>query len=104
TNVPYEAELRNLFDLSDLQTTLRSIRNAENLRKKFDAESDVEGLRRLRELAISVKRSPMKKYIETGEAIQWITLWLQSPELFENWIKLRTSSGDFKERFGQLEV
>ena len=113
SDVPYEAEFRNLFDLSDPRTALRSIRNAENLRRKFAAENDGEGQRRLRDLAVLSKKTAVddavakkrqnEKHI-LSETAQWITLWLQSPELFENWIKLRTTSDDFKTRFGDLDI
>jgi hypothetical protein len=103
SSIPYEAEMRNLFDFSDPRTALRSIRNAENLRKKFASEGDAEGLRKLRELAIWEKKS-IKPAAFGAEALAWLTLWIQSPELFDNWIKLRTSAKDFIERFGELKV
>jgi hypothetical protein len=28
-----------------------------------------------------------------------LTIWLQSPELFENWIKLRRNSAEYKLKF-----
>lgn len=101
-SIPYEAEFRNLFDLTDLRTTLRSIRAAENLRKKFVLDEDAEGQRRLRDLAVNFKDSSGKNRETAKEATQWLTLWIQSPELFENWIRLRTSTADFRERFGEL--
>ena len=113
SDVPYEAEFRNLFDLSDLRTTLRSIRSAENLRRKFAVENDNRGQRRLRDLAVSTKKTAVdeataKKHLSEkqvlNEAAQWLMLWLQSPELFENWIKLRIASEDFKARFGDLDI
>jgi hypothetical protein len=113
SDIPYEAELRNLFDLSNLKTALRSIRNAENLRRKFASENDSEGQRRLRDLAVLTKKMVVDDAFATkqqredlllSEAAQWLKLWLQSPELFENWIKLRTASDDFKNRFGALDI
>lgn len=104
SDVPYAAEFRNLFDLTDLRTTLRSIRNAENLRKVFAAEDEQEGLRRLRELAIEMKSVQGKLTVTRKESIEWLTLWLQSPDLFETWIRLRTSSEDFRAKFGEIET
>jgi hypothetical protein len=34
------------------------------------------------------------------EISEWLTIWLQSPELFENWIKLRRDSAEFRKKFG----
>jgi hypothetical protein len=107
---PYDAALKNLFDLSDLNRAERSLRNAENLRKKLQTENDKEGLRLLRQTAIDAKaaaRAAAKDKTATeevrhiqNEAVEWITLWLQSPELFENWVKMRRGSRDFKTTFG----
>jgi hypothetical protein len=41
-----------------------------------------------------------KKRSEKVEIAEWFTIWLQSPEIFENWIELRRVSKDFKEKFG----
>lgn len=34
-----------------------------------------------------------------AEIAEWITHWLHSPTIFENWVKLRTSSEEFRSRF-----
>jgi len=52
---PHEAEFRNLIKTGDLNSIERSIRRAENLRKKFLSETDKNGLRQLRDEVIDVK-------------------------------------------------
>jgi len=106
---PYDAMFRNILKFSDFKQTLISIRRLENLRKKFVAENDREGLRQLRELAVKGKRRARMiagnekveaaKRAEKQEIAEWFTLWLQSPEIFENWIELRQKSKDFEEKF-----
>jgi hypothetical protein len=105
---PYDAPLRDIIDLSDLKTAARSIKNLENLRRKFEKEGDREGLRLLREKAIAKKKegataksSAASREI-AAEAVQWLTLWLQSPEIFDAWLKMRVASKDFKARFGDI--
>lgn len=34
------------------------------------------------------------------EVGQWLTIWLQNPEIFGEWLTLRRSTADFRERFG----
>jgi len=34
------------------------------------------------------------------EYVQWLTVWLQNPEIFADWAGLRRSTADFQERFG----
>lgn len=106
---PYDAMFRNILKFSDFKQALISIRQLENLRQKFLRENDKEGLRLVRETAIKGRnRASMisknekvdgQKRDEKGEIAEWFTLWLQSPEIFENWIQLRQNSKDFLERF-----
>lgn len=98
---PYKAEFRNVLNLDDLKKTRSSIKKLENLRKKFTADGDKEGLRLIRERAIAAKKDLPKD--ATGDEIaQWLTVWLQTPEMFENWLKLRERSADFEAKFGKL--
>jgi len=106
---PYDAMFRNILKFADFKQTLISIRRLENLRRKFTMENDREGLRLMRETAIKGKhRAQMiannekvsdEKRAEKQEIAEWFTLWLQNPEIFENWITLRQNSPDFIERF-----
>ncbi len=109
---PYDAAFLNLFDLNDLRTSIRSIQQMENLRRKFETAGDREGLRLLRQNAIAAKETKLvsskkpkldaKQRLEAGEIAEWLTIWLQSPELFEQWVKLRRGSADFISRFGEI--
>ncbi len=110
---PYDAMFRNILKFSDFKQARDSIRRLENLRKKFLAENDREGLRLVRETALKGKsRAQMiaknekvekKKREEKQEIAEWFTIWLQSPEVFEHWITLRQSSPDFTNRFAENE-
>ena len=106
---PYDAMFRNILKFSDFKQTIVSIRNLENLRQKFLRENDKEGLRLVRETALKGKnRAQMigknpkvdeTKRAEKTEIAEWFTIWMQSPEIFDNWIVLRQNSKDFKSRF-----
>lgn len=95
---PYTAEFRNILKLETFSQALSSIRNLENLRKKFFADSDKEGLRLVRERTIQAKNELDKSAISV-EIAQWLTVWLQTPDAFENWIALRKRSPDFIAKF-----
>lgn len=101
---PYDAAFQGLLDMADLRSALRSIRNAENLRKQFEREQNTEGLRLLRDRVIAEKKRILSKNTTppTAEIAEWLTLWLQSPGLFENWFELRRKSADFISRFGEI--
>ena len=109
---PYSAAFANLIDTSELDQALHSIRRMENLRRKFETESDREGLRllrkkavdekdRSRDLAQSSKNSAIRR-LTAGEIAEWLALWLQSPDVFETWVKLRRGSPDFISKFGDI--
>ena len=110
---PYDAVLLNILDTSSLKTTLRSIRAMENLRRKLQNDNDAEGSRLLREKAIAEKDRVLAvaakagagsaKQLESREIAEWITLWLQSPDVFETWLTLRRKSADFVSKFGEMQ-
>ncbi len=52
---PYDAMFRNILKFGDFKETLISIRQLENLRRKFLSDNDKEGLRLVRETAIKGK-------------------------------------------------
>ena len=35
------------------------------------------------------------------EVVQWLTVWLQNPQIFPEWLALRRATAEFKERFEQ---
>ena len=109
---PYDAAFVNLVEVGDLRTTLKSIRQIENLLRKFETAGDREGLRLLRKKVIAEKDNKIRESknagaskesrLEAGEVAEWLTLWLQSPELFETWVKIRRGSADFVSKFGKI--
>jgi hypothetical protein len=108
---PYDAMFRNVLKFADFKQAAGSLRNLENLRKKFARDSDRTGLRRVRETALKGKqRAQMiagnknvdaKKRAEKAEIAEWFTIWLQQPEIFETWVELRRQSKEFRERFSE---
>ena len=111
---PYDAMFRNILKFSDFKQTLNSLRQLENLRKKFVAEDDREGLRLMREIALKGKnrasmiskneRVAPEKRREKQEIAEWFTIWLQNPEVFESWVALRQNSPGFKKQFAHKEL
>jgi hypothetical protein len=106
---PYAPMFRNILKLSGFKQVLFSISNLENLRKKFVNDSDKEGLRLVRETALSGKNRTLeianneileqKERNKNAEIAEWFTIWLGSPEVFESWVELRKNSKDFKSKF-----
>jgi hypothetical protein len=110
---PHEAEFRNLANFTTLDAAYRNIRRVENLRRKFVDAGDKEGLRLLRQELLDAKSYLLKNSRErkldalsrhtNREIAEWLTIWLQSPELFENWIKMRQKSAEYRTTFSSGE-
>src|SRR5206468_4622314 len=56
---PYDAALRNVLKLDDLRSTLISIANLENLRRKYADDGDKHGLRYVRQTGIRAKNEAL---------------------------------------------
>jgi hypothetical protein len=106
---PYQAMFRNILKFSSFEQAASSIRRLENLRKQFERTKDEEGLRRLREEAVKGKRRTQmisrnqkvneKKRAEKEEMARWFIVWLETPEIFEEWLDLRLRSEEFRKQF-----
>jgi len=111
TQDPYEAMFRNVVKFSNFDEAAATIRRLENLRKQFARTGDREGQRRVVAAALKGKqRAQMisrnekvveRKREEKAEMAEWFTVWLNQPEIFEDWLALRRRSKDFRERFGE---
>lgn len=93
------------LNFSGLVESADSIKKLDELRKKFEQEGDRASLRRVREMALKFKQEAgrmarskivaLEKRAEAGEIAQWITIWLQEPGIFEDWLSLRQRSPEF---------
>jgi hypothetical protein len=104
---PYDAALRNIVDLSTFKTAAASIKRLENLRKKYAAEGDREGIRLLMATAREARRSALQRAAKPegglhAESAEWLRIWLETPDVFEPWFDIRVNSAHFKETFGDL--
>ena len=86
------------------------VNELETLRQRFVAEVDGEALAELTMLAANARRAaellakdPTSDSIRRAEQVeisQWIKVWIQTPNLFADWLALRKSSPEFRKRFG----
>jgi hypothetical protein len=114
TQDPYEPAFRNVLKFSTFEEAAASIRRLDNLRKQFRRKGDKGGLRRVQETVLKGKqRAQMiarnqsvneRKREEKAEMAEWFTVWLNQPEIFEDWLALRLASKDFRARFQEPEA
>lgn len=85
------------------------IKRLEKLRRRFERKGDDQGAKQIRALAIDTRRAAdlrarrqslaEAERAEQSEIAEWFGIWLQTPNLFEQWVELRKSSPDFRKKF-----
>jgi hypothetical protein len=81
------------------------IENIESLRRQF--ENDASMSERLRhevrqfktELDLLASNEKARNRELAQEVAQWLTIWLQTPQIFSEWLSLRRGTADFQARF-----
>jgi hypothetical protein len=83
-----------------------SLREINDLYRKFQRLGDRTGARFARQTAERAKRNAASlsrsarltefKRAEQQEIAQWFSIWLQTPDLFTQWLELRKSAPGFK--------
>ena len=79
-------------------------------RQRLEGANDETGLKRLRESIVGIRAdaqlrgqskisSPVERE-EAKEIANWLRVWLESPELFLDWLDLRRRSAEFAKKFG----
>jgi hypothetical protein len=114
TQDAYEPMFRNVVKFSNFDEAAATIRRLENLRKQFARSGDREGMRRVMAAALKGKQRALmisrnakvieRKREEKVEMAEWFTVWLNQPEIFEDWLALRRRSKEFRERFEKEEA
>ena len=103
-NAPLES-----LGFSSLVEASESIRKLESWRRQFAKEGKQVDLHRLQEFALKAKQELQlvarsrvvegKGRLEAGEIVQWLTIWMRDPAIFEEWLSLRQRSAEFVEKF-----
>ncbi len=99
----------NELDFQSLPEALDSFLKLEDKRREFEANSDEKGLEQLRVVFESAREDCLliarSKIVDESQREQakeisnWLTVWLQAPELFSDWLELRRRSPEFRKRF-----
>ena len=103
-----DAPLESL-SFANLADASKSMRKLESWRKEFAEEQDRAKMRQIQEFAIKTKQDlrlvarsrvvEAKRRIEAAEIVQWLTIWMQDPAIFDDWLSLRRRSAEFVKNF-----
>jgi hypothetical protein len=104
---PYREELTGILSFSSLAVAEETIKRLEKLRLKYRSLRDKKGVEYCRQIAMLGRRraelisrntrvQPQKRK-EKKEIVLWFEIWLESPDIFENWLMLRKKTKDYLE-------
>ncbi len=109
TQDPYEAAFRNVLKFSTFEEAAPPSAGSTTCGSSSGARATRRGSRRVQETVLKGKqraqmiaRNPNvneRKRAEKTEMAEWFTVWLNQPEIFEDWLALRLASKDFRARF-----
>jgi hypothetical protein len=93
------------LSFSSLSSAVESFAKLEEKRLEFHARGDKTGAQQLRDFVIGARKDAQlrarSKIIDKDERkqateiSQWLTVWIQAPELFPDWLDLRRRSPEF---------
>jgi hypothetical protein len=106
-NPPYDKILGGAMSFATLAETEETMERLDKLRQRFLVKSDKKGVDYCRQLALLGRRraemiaanrhvDPGKRRLKTESAL-WFRIWLETPDLFADWLALRKRSAEFQE-------
>jgi hypothetical protein len=109
----FEDEFEDILHFKTLQDAEVSLTRLDELWRQFTANDEPAAAQRVLDIGrLGKRRAEMiarnrkvevKKREEKQEIAEWFRIWLETPELFFNWLDVRKASSAFKEKFGELE-
>ena len=111
---PYASRLRNLLQFHDFESAEASLRKLDEVYREYREASDQigtglvrsllqKGKLRAGSLAANPRVSPDKR-AEKQEIATWFRIWLETPDLFFDWLELRKASEEFRRLFREMNV
>ena len=95
----------------DLSSAFESVVKIEEKRLQLQTDNEAKGLKGLRNIVAAARRESLlrarSKILDENERRQakeiseWLSVWLQAPELFSDWLDLRRRSPDFRKKFSE---
>jgi hypothetical protein len=111
TEDSYEEEFEDLLHFSTLEEAEMCLIRLDELLRKFLTEGERAPAERVREVArLGRRRAEMiarnrkvdaRKRQSKEEVAHWFAVWLETPDVFFDWLEVRKQSPEFRERFPQ---
>ncbi len=111
TEGQYEEEFQDLLHFANLEDAEMCIMRLDELYRKFQEEQERAAVERVLEVArMGRRRAEMiarnhkvepEKRAEKEEITQWFKVWLETPDVFFDWLEARKASPDYQRRFAK---
>jgi hypothetical protein len=102
---PYSADFDGVLSFTDFASAEATLHRLEELRQRFQSAGDKKGIeycrlvarlgRRRAELIGRNVRVNAGRRLQKREMSTWFAIWLETPDLFEDWLALRKQSDEF---------
>lgn len=109
----YEEEFEDLLHFKTLEDAEVSIMRLDELMRKFQAHDERAAVERVLNVArLGKRRAEMiarnqkveaQKRAEKEEIANWFRIWLETPDVFFDWLDVRKQAPDFQARFPQAD-
>jgi hypothetical protein len=110
----YEEEFEDLLHFKTLEDAEVSITRLDELLRKFRAHEEPAAAERVLDVArLGKRRAEMishnrkvepHKREEKVEIANWFRIWLETPDVFFDWLDVRKQSAEFRAQFPQAEM
>jgi hypothetical protein len=110
----FEEEFEDILHFKTLQDAEVSVTRLDELFRRFQAHGEKAAVERVLEIArLGKRRAEMishnrkvdaRKREEKKEIAEWFRIWLETPDAFFDWLEVRKTSPDFREKFGNIEA
>ena len=111
---PYASRLKDVLAFHDLASAEQSLLRLDAIFREYQGAADRAGMKCVRAVvtkgklrARSLARNPRvqeRKRQEKREIAAWFQVWLETPDLFADWLALRKSAEEFRQLFGGEEL
>jgi len=103
---PYDKALKGILSFSSFADAEETLNRLDNLCKSYRAGNDKKGINYCRQIALLGRRRAefisrnkkvrLQKRFQKREVASWFTIWLESPEIFKDWLSLRKATREFQ--------
>jgi len=104
---PYESELQGVLSFRSFADAERTLSRLQELRQKYLAEGDDKGHEYCRQIALLgrrraelIGRNPKVSEVKRKQKLEvaaWFRIWLETPDLWQDWLEMRKASRSFVE-------